>query len=79
MMSMPSTSRSTAPVVEGAGANGSTASTARLGHRQGHMSRASIAPSDSVSQAGGIGVSRSTSKVLSLDPRKGLIDRDNRG
>lgn len=62
-MSMPSTSRGTAHVADGAGANGSAASTARLGPRQGHVSRASIAPSDSVSQAGGMSASRSTTKV----------------
>jgi len=64
MMSMPSTSRSTAHAADGAGANGSTASTARMGHRQANsMSRASIAPSDSVSQAGGMSASRSANKV----------------
>lgn len=66
MMSMPSASRSTAHggAADGTGANGSTASTARVGHRQGpSISRASIAPSDSVSQAGGMSASRSTNKV----------------
>ena len=82
-MSMPSASRSIVhggAAADGTGANGSTASTVRLGHRQGNqsMSRGSIAPSDSVSQAGGMSASRSTNKVFQrVFWIRGLMGRDN--
>ena len=62
-MSLPSTVKGAAYTADGPRINGSGA--ARLGHRQGNLSRTSLLPSDSISQSGGMGGSRSTtSKVL---------------
>jgi len=49
-MSLPAGSRSVH--ADGHGLNGNAAAS-RLGHRQGNLSRASVLPSDSISQAGG--------------------------
>jgi hypothetical protein len=65
-MSLPSTVRGSAFTADGLGLNGS--GSARLGHRQGNLSRTSLLPSDSISQSGGMGGSRSaTSKVFIRD------------
>jgi hypothetical protein len=57
-MSQASTVRGSVYVGDGPGVNGSN--TARLGHRQSSLSRASLLPSDSISQAGGAAGSGST-------------------
>lgn len=64
-MSQVSTVRGSAYVADGHGVNGSSA--VRLGHRQSNLSRTSLLPSDSISQAGGqAGPGSTTGKVFSF-------------